>query len=525
MAVMNETSTSQPGPQGPAEQQPRRSGTDGFFDSVRRLGVVRTDDRWIGGVAAGLARRFSLDPVVVRGLLAVSVLLGGIGLVLYGIAWLLLPEQSDGRIHAQQMLHGDVNIAVLGAVGAIVLGLSVPASFTPFFWVNDGGGNLGDWFRGLAWFAAITIILIAVVMAMRGRGTGTPPSTTLPGPGHYPPAPGVHPMPPQPGAAPSGTPTTPTPSDPAGAPTGGPMSTDTTSAVGSGQSSTHGADQTGTPSTTDPTYPASQGAPVSYGAPGGYGTPAGHGGYGGPGGPPAPGGYQPAPWQPQGPSTSLPVTERSGAGVVLGVVAALTLITLAALLYAERTGFYDGPVAATTLTVGLVLLGLGIAFQAVRDKGSGGLTAIAIVGLLVGVPVTAVAQWDGDWEGTFGESHGAVGEVTATPMSVATAENGVRVGAGTVDLDLTEVPLGNEPVVVPVRMGAGELTVTLPDDVSVSAEVALGAGEVTWLDGETVSGAGNEARTYLTDEAKAGEPVQIELDIQVGLGTVTVEED
>ncbi|MCV2395478.1 LiaF-related protein [Actinotalea sp. M2MS4P-6] len=500
---MDETSTQ------PTEPTPRRSGADGFFDSVRGIGVVRTDDRWIGGVAGGIARRFAIDPVVVRGLIGVSVLLGGIGLVLYGIAWLLLPEESDGRIHAQQLLHGDVNVAVLGAVGAIVLGLSVPVSGSPWFW-GGGGSELAGWFRGLAWLAAVAIVVVVVVMALRSRGPGTAPRTSLPRPMPYPPAGGPGPYPTTPPPATSRPFDTTQPIDTSestvGAPTGGTMSTDTAGGPEAPASAhpTSGAPTYGVPAYGPPTYGGPTGQPGGPGAPGGPGYP-----------------WNPAPWPPPGPSTALPRPDRTGGGIVFGVVGALTLLTLAGLMYAERTGLYDGPVATTTLTVGLALLGLGIAYQGLRGRRAGGLTAIAIIGLLVAAPMTAAARWDGEWIA----SAGPVGDVSATPTSVTSAEEGVRVGAGTVVLDLTEVPLGSDPVVVPVRVGAGDLTLVIPADVAVVADVALGAGEVTWLDDEAVSGLGNEPHTYLSPAAEEGEPTRIELDVRVGLGTVTVEED
>jgi len=103
---MTTNDSSEPGvPPGPSGPAPRPAGNQ-FFDSLRRIGVARSDDRWIGGVAAGVGERYGLDPLLVRGLLVLSVFVGGIGLVLYGIAWLLLPERSDGRIHLEQTLRG-----------------------------------------------------------------------------------------------------------------------------------------------------------------------------------------------------------------------------------------------------------------------------------------------------------------------------------------------------------------------------------------------------------------------------------
>ncbi len=49
------------------------------------------DDRVVGGVASGLAAYFEVDPVVVRLLWAASILLGGLGVWLYLIMWVVVP--------------------------------------------------------------------------------------------------------------------------------------------------------------------------------------------------------------------------------------------------------------------------------------------------------------------------------------------------------------------------------------------------------------------------------------------------
>jgi phage shock protein PspC (stress-responsive transcriptional regulator) len=49
------------------------------------------DDRVVGGVASGLAAYFELDPVVVRLLWAASIFLGGLGVWLYLIMWVVVP--------------------------------------------------------------------------------------------------------------------------------------------------------------------------------------------------------------------------------------------------------------------------------------------------------------------------------------------------------------------------------------------------------------------------------------------------
>ncbi|MFT4081352.1 MAG: PspC domain-containing protein [Nocardioides sp.] len=50
--------------------------------------------RWIAGVCAGLARRFGLDPNVVRIIAVVSCLLPGPQFIAYIVLWLLMPEDD-----------------------------------------------------------------------------------------------------------------------------------------------------------------------------------------------------------------------------------------------------------------------------------------------------------------------------------------------------------------------------------------------------------------------------------------------
>ena len=52
------------------------------------------DDRMIAGVCGGFARRFDVDPALVRVLLAAATVLGlGSGIVLYLVCWMVIPEQ------------------------------------------------------------------------------------------------------------------------------------------------------------------------------------------------------------------------------------------------------------------------------------------------------------------------------------------------------------------------------------------------------------------------------------------------
>src|SRR5437764_4065122 len=49
------------------------------------------DDRIIAGVCGGVARYLDIDPVIPRIGLAVLAVFGGAGLIVYALAWLLIP--------------------------------------------------------------------------------------------------------------------------------------------------------------------------------------------------------------------------------------------------------------------------------------------------------------------------------------------------------------------------------------------------------------------------------------------------
>ncbi len=122
-----------------SQQAPRH----GFFDRLRDIDMRRTEDGWIGGVAAGLAHRLGLDPLVVRAAFIVLGLIFGLGAALYVIAWALIPDTA-GTTHAERGLRGGsiASIFLLILTGLVVLG-SVP------FWGIGGGDSFGGAIFGL----------------------------------------------------------------------------------------------------------------------------------------------------------------------------------------------------------------------------------------------------------------------------------------------------------------------------------------------------------------------------------------
>lgn len=128
---------------------------NGFFRWVRELKISRGTDSWIGGVASGIAQRFELSPILVRGIFVALTCLAGLGLLIYGIAWALLPD-SKGTIHAQQALAGNWSSGMSGALVAFIFGsIGFPAFFS--------------WWDGGFWTFLVIAGILFLIFSRRGR--------------------------------------------------------------------------------------------------------------------------------------------------------------------------------------------------------------------------------------------------------------------------------------------------------------------------------------------------------------------
>ena len=85
------------GPTGTQRGDRARAGTDvaGVARSAWETRPARREeDAKLAGVAGAIARRYDLDPTLVRVAFVVWTIVGG-GLLLYLLGWLLLPPDSD----------------------------------------------------------------------------------------------------------------------------------------------------------------------------------------------------------------------------------------------------------------------------------------------------------------------------------------------------------------------------------------------------------------------------------------------
>ncbi|MEU4361815.1 PspC domain-containing protein [Promicromonospora sp. NPDC023987] len=491
--------TADPAPVPPGQRPYPESG---FFASIRRGLFPRSEQRWVGGVAGGLAERVGWDPLLVRGLLIVSIFFGGIGLILYGAAWALLPER-DGRIHLQEAARGNFDVAMLGSVAVFLMG---------FAW----GGPLGGWggaelqlLNFLFWLAVVGGVVYLIVQGVRRQRENNAARRT--------------------GAVPAQVPTVPTPGGPAAS--GTPMP--------------------GVPNPGGTPAPFTPAPPVDYRRSDGlvYATGAG----------PAPHRQKQAPYR-SGPAPALapapqpvytppPVRPHRGpGGTVVGITMGVILLAGALLLGMHRLGGElpgDAGLASAWLGVGTVVLGIAIFVSAMRGRSSGLLGFFAIVAMLFGLTYVSVAGAAGPrWVDEAVTSGREIGEyvnepndpdaATLTEGTVAVqtqreAENGfyIRWGDPVIDLselDLSEVEPGN-PVVVPIQLGAGMTEVLVPSGVAVEANAYIAAGAVQWnVDdmGRAASGVGSD--NYFASDEVGDDGAVLSLDIEAGAGEVIVSE-
>lgn len=194
---MNDThSSDHPGgqPSGhPAGQPGGRPAGNGFFAWIRGLGIVRGNERWFAGVAGGVAAKAGIDPLIVRGIFVVLAVLGGPGILLYLLGWLLLPDFT-GRIHVEEIFRGRASAGVVTAAIVIAALVVIPAFFSIFSPVSApfsvwGWGvwnamGIPEWLRGtVAWLFWIAIIVggilwLRAVMLKRGRAASAERGTS-----------------------------------------------------------------------------------------------------------------------------------------------------------------------------------------------------------------------------------------------------------------------------------------------------------------------------------------------------------
>ncbi|MBB4891797.1 phage shock protein PspC (stress-responsive transcriptional regulator) [Streptomyces olivoverticillatus] len=432
-------------------------------DHTKRPPLRRSrDHKMIAGVCGGLGRCFDLDPVVFRVSLGVLGVTGGLGLIVYGFAWLLIPLEGEEENEGRRLLSGRVEGPALTAVLCALVGCGLFLSM-----LNNSGV--------MSFALMLTIALSGAAYWSQQRHVAEeeeePPTADKP---HKPQkaqktmeAPPETQAPPAPG----------TPSwwrDPL-------RDTATTAA-------------SATPGTT---------------------------------------GYL---WGPDyGPyDKKAAAMERARPVRASRALGGWTfLLAMAALAAGTGLTWHHHPLG-TSLEIGLAcalgVFGLGVTISSLYGRTGGGTVMAAVLtgALLTGaaaLPKSVTTDWH---------------RITWHPASAAEAEGHgtYELGSGVGELDLTGLPWpksapgqpapehGPQPVSAAAEVGAGQLKVVLPEDVTAELTIEVGVGDIR-LPGQERDDFGVRPgrQRHVTLRPPASHPSRgtLELRLKVGIGQVEVD--
>ncbi|MBT2376553.1 PspC domain-containing protein [Streptomyces sp. ISL-111] len=121
----------------------------------------------VAGVCGGLGRYCDVDPVIFRIVLGVLSATGGIGLIFYGFAWLLLPLEGEEENEARRLLSGRVDGASLVALLLALIGCGLFLSML---------GNRGM----LAFAALLSVAVVGCSVWTQSRRASAPEDPAAP---------------------------------------------------------------------------------------------------------------------------------------------------------------------------------------------------------------------------------------------------------------------------------------------------------------------------------------------------------
>ncbi|MEW2133369.1 PspC domain-containing protein [Streptomyces sp. NPDC005435] len=451
---------------------PGTPGADGAPPADTASHPLRRDRRhkMIAGVCAGLGRQTDMDPVIYRITLAVLAATGGIGLIFYGFAWLLVPQDDEEENEVRKLLTGRVDGQALAAVLFALVGCGVVLTT-----LRNAGA--------LTFAVVLSLLLAGAGYWSRHRATPAPePSPSSPSA-----RPRSSPIAAQ--AAADAPPEAQAPPVVMHFPSWwrDPIVKDGTHVGGTGY--LWGPGDTQPPDVTSV-------LDVRVAAPWPHGTatpPAGPGT-----------GTAPRPPRPRGP-------RRIGGWVFL--LALLTGGLVAGLTWHTRQ---PGTCLQLGLASALAVLGLGMALGSFLGRTGAGTTFLAILtaALLAGVaalPADVTTQWrQTSWQ----------------PATATDVRPSYDLGTGAATLDLSAVHPGKgQTVTTHAEVGAGRLRVIIPAGATAELRIDLGVGDIR-LPGDNGKDIDvqpdRHTRLTLAPATNAKNTGTLTVGLEVGVGQVVI---
>lgn len=194
---------------------------------------------------------------------------------------------------------------------------------------------------------------------------------------------------------------------------------------------------------------------------------------------------------------------RRVAAAAIAVGAAIGLIVLA-----FASAFFAATGSGTVIAALVIAAGLLLVAGAVR----GGLRWLIAPALALAIPLGVVSAADISFAG-------GVGERSYRPATTSAVQDRYEFGVGELVVDLRDLDWTEPAISIPLELnlGIGEAVVLVPEEVCVSSELHVGAGEI-------VSGAGR-VEGFDIDEPRPDGIAQrpnLTLDAEVDLGSLRV---
>lgn len=442
----------------PLSVDPPTSASD-EFRALRRSAT----DRVVAGVLGGLGKRLGIDPLVLRITTVVLAIFGGVGVLLYAVAWLLVPaEGEDGSILDHAIGRGEdrdsstVGLAIgLGAVTVI----------------GAAGIVAGSWEGGVL----LVLAAAGVFVAMRRHGDieREHPHRDTSGPEHAP------------FYAPD-----------SGPGESGPGESGRGESDGSSGAAEPPAGWSAEPaSTADDTSAEPISGVTSVGWPEGPDW-----------GPTRSNDIPPPPEQ--APPQARRATSALGP---LTVCTALVSVGVMAIVHGSGSAMPIAMFVAVPLAI--VAAGLIVGTWFGRSRG---LIALGIVLSLALIPTTFLSHWEvAELDASGSYRYTSVADVPAGTRSHSAGDVHYNLS----DLNLSDLAPG-DTVALSVTQGVGKLTIIVPGNADVTVNASTMAGE-TSIFGRSVGGLGQniDVTDYGPDGPGGG---RIDLDLDLGLGELEV---
>ncbi|MDO2935469.1 PspC domain-containing protein [Paeniglutamicibacter sulfureus] len=439
----------------------------GFFRWVRELGLQRGEDHWVGGVCAGVTQRFGISPVLVRGIMVALCFVAGLGLLVYGVGWALMPG-TDGRIHVQEAIAGRWSSGMSGALLFFIAGaVSSPALF--------------GWWDGGFWTLLVIVGIGFLVFSRResfAGGTPQPgtPASSGPTDGRSAAGPGTEPG----NVAQPGVSAEPGGADGSGA--SGASANDPTDPAGSAG----GAPTTPLPGTMREYGPFTQEHTMKMPSP--QAASPGPAGFGPP---------PPAPLPPHVPKVPKPPRHKALPGYAATIVLGLAVLLFALVTGLSHLGMLELPADAVAVgfAIALIVIALGLIGAALNQRTGGALVGFGIVALVLSL------FWGGGSLRDSGPMNGFMGITT-------TEGNGTTNVFNSGELDLRSYSTITSDTTVKLDNVFSSMELTVPDNIPVVIDSQGAFGSLS------INGSTAEIRDGSTvlNEGLGGPELRLDID-------------